>query len=521
MKLLKLKKFWIISFSVIGIAFFYYQKTNETPEAYDFITVEKGNLTQKVSVTGKVKPVDETHLTFEQNGKIQEVSIKIGDSVKAGDELVRLTNEGLFAQKTESIANLQKEKALLQEVKRGKRIGEITIEANRNSVNETALTNAQKSLKLAIEEARTDARYIIRNTILGLTDNPSYEHSKLIFQTTHSIKLNDLNNRKFYLQKMLEQWDQQTIDEENSMFQADFALRNLEQLKQFIDDLVFITPTLSSRLDSVQTKLDAWKTVSNTTQTTINTAISEIVNARNALLSAQKTLSVSTEELSFAQSGSSEESIAIQEAAVLAANSRVEQIQAQINKTILYAPFDGIITKVNAKKGEIISLTSGKEIMVSMIGNELEIEVNVPEIDISKIKIGNEVQIKFDAFSDQSFKSRVKFIEPAETEVQGVVYYQIKVELDLKTIPLAIRPGMSVEVDIVTEEKESVIKIPQRMVIRKEGKKIVRILQPHGEGYDEVEVTVKTGITDDSGNIEILSGLEVGDLLSRGEVNNE
>lgn len=516
MKLLKLKKIWILLLLILVGGFFYYQKGKETQPEYDFITAEKDKLVQKVSVTGKVKPVDNTNLTFEQNGKIQTVSVEIGDSVKAGDELVRLTNEELLAKKTETIANLNREQALLKEVKRGKRTGELNIEANRNSSSETVLENAQNSLKVAIEEARTEARYIIQNTIQGLTDNPSYKNSKLVFQTTYSSKLNDLNNQKFYLQKMMQDWDRVFVKANNATYQSNLALENLEQLKIFIDDLVFITPTLDSRLNSVQTKLTSWKTASNTTQVSINQAISKITQAQNTLLSAQKSLSVSNEEFSFAQSGSSEEQIAIQEASVLASQSRVQQIQAQINKTILYAPFDGIVTKVNAKKGEIISLASGKEIMISMIGNQLEIEVNVPEIDISKIKIGDAVEIKFDAFSEHSFESRVKFIEPAETEVQGVVYYQIKVELDLKTIEMNIRSGMSVEVDIVTEEKDSVIKIPQRMVIRKDGNKIVRILKPHNDSYDEIEVVIKTGITDDTGNIEILSGLEVGDLLSRG-----
>ncbi|MCK5461070.1 efflux RND transporter periplasmic adaptor subunit [Candidatus Gracilibacteria bacterium] len=511
------KRFWFGIVLLGAVGFWYYQNTKPNLEEFDYIAVERGDFIQKVSVTGKVKPVDTTNLTFEQNGKIQEVLVEVGDIVHGGEMLVRLTNEELWAQKAEVLANLKEAQIILSEIKRGNRIEEISIERNKNKASYTETRNKQNTLKISIQEAFTDVQYIIKNTIARLTNNPSYDKAKLVFRTPYSIKLNDLNNQKEKLYRMLDSWERTIFsDEINGLYLLSLAEEtenNLQQLKIFVDDLIEITPTLQSRDNSVQTKILDWQTNSSITQEKINQAISQVVQAKNNLISAQKSYLVSEDILFLAKKGSTEEQIARQEARVNVSEARVYQVQAQINKTILYAPFDGIITKVNAKEGEVISLISAKEILISMIGEKLEIELNVPEIDISKIAKGLKSEIRFDAFEDQVFQSQVKFIEPAETIVGGVVYYQVKVEIDPKMIPLDIRSGLSVEVDIITAERSQTLAIPQRMVIYRGGEKIVRVLRLKGANYEIVEVLVDTGIRDSEGRIEILKGLEEGDRL--------
>ena len=98
-------------------------------------------------------------------------------------------------------------------------------------------------------------------------------------------------------------------------------------------------------------------------------------------------------------------------------------------------------------------------------------------------------------------------IEPAETIIQGVVYYKVTVGFDEPDERM--KSGMTANVDIITETKENVLAVPQGAVLAKDGQKMVRIL----EGKDIKEVKVETGIRGSRGEIEILSGLKKGDRV--------
>ncbi len=507
------KKRLLILISLIflgGLGYLKFFTKNQVEYKYEVI--KKSKIIEKVSVTGKVKPIDTTHLTFEQSGKIAEVYVGVGDRVKSGDILVKLTSQTILAQKQEALANLKQAQAHLKELKSGTRKEEVKVKESRYLTSDTSVKNSEKNLELKISEAFVDSNFIIKSTIASLADNPFDTRTKILFRTNDSIAMNNLNNEKFYLNKMLGEWERYLDELPDIRRSKVVAEKNLNQLNRFVKDLVNLTPSFSSSSAAATTRLNAWKANIVTTQQTINAAISEIDQAYNAILTAEKNRIVSNDELNLSHSGVRPEQVEMQEASVWAANARVQQIQAEIDKTVLQAPFDGVITKMEAKKGEVISLISSKEILVSMIGEGYEIELNVPEVDISKIKIGDGVIIKLDAFNDYEFESKVKFIEPAETEVGGVVYYQVKIELDLDAIDLEIRSGMSVDVDIVTKQKENVIKIPQRKVVRQEGDKVVRIVEINSDGkQDMVEVKVETGIRDEEGNIEILKGLKEGD----------
>ena len=85
----------------------------------------------------------------------------------------------------------------------------------------------------------------------------------------------------------------------------------------------------------------------------------------------------------------------------------------------MHSPISGIITRQDAKIGEIASAGVS---MISIISDkQFEIESNIPEADIVKIKVGNEAKLTLDAYGDDLvFAARVISINPAETFVEGV-----------------------------------------------------------------------------------------------------
>lgn len=174
--------------------------------------------------------------------------------------------------------------------------------------------------------------------------------------------------------------------------------------------------------------------------------------------------------------------------------------------TMLKAPIDGLISKINFDPGENISAT---ETAVSLINdNGYKITVDISETDITKIHVDNQVDITLDAYGeDVLFTGSVSEIEPAETVIQDVIYYRVTILFD--KFDQDIKPGMTANVTIRTASKNNILFIPRRAIIDQDDKKIVRVLD--GEKIHEVEV--QTGLRADNGLIEIISGLEEGETI--------
>jgi len=192
---------------------------------------------------------------------------------------------------------------------------------------------------------------------------------------------------------------------------------------------------------------------------------------------------------------------------VAQANASLTLARANLNDAIIVAPTDGTITKKNFSVGEQSSLTTPT---LEMIGKtNLEIKVDIPESDIAKVQIGQEVEITLDAFGpDQIFKGQVVFVDPAETKIQDVVYYKVTVQFSEQTTE-GIKPGMTANVTICTAKKDQVLVVPARAVKSQNGDKYVTVLIDAKKNTTE-DKTVTVGLKGNEG-IEIVSGLETGE----------
>jgi len=94
-----------------------------------------------------------------------------------------------------------------------------------------------------------------------------------------------------------------------------------------------------------------------------------------------------------------------------------------------------------------------------------KIEVNIPEVDISKVEVGDLAEVTLDAYgNDAMFNAEVITIDLAETVIEGVSTYGAT--LEFKEPDERVKSGMTASVDIVTGAREDVVYIPQRSVIQ-------------------------------------------------------
>jgi multidrug resistance efflux pump len=168
-----------------------------------------------------------------------------------------------------------------------------------------------------------------------------------------------------------------------------------------LDKISLVVNNAKANANLSQTTLDGWRTDISTARANINTAIANLTAAEEKLKTAQSDLNVAENELALEKAGSVPQQIIGQEAEVEKAEANANNIKAQISKSIIFSPINGIVTRQNTKVGEIISADAAEVSVMSDV--KFEIEANIPEADIAKIKISNPAKITLDAYGSNVF----------------------------------------------------------------------------------------------------------------------
>lgn len=584
-------KYIIISaliFTIIGAYAFFDQ---EEEEKYEYITTEKMDLVQEISVTGQVKAIESVDLTFETSGRVSEIFVEVGDEVNKGDKLLSLNNSDIYAQITQARASvtgaqaqltqyqatLESEHAELAEMKKGTRPEEITIAKTEVNNAEIALEDAETNLENTEAKAVVDLNQTYSNALASLLSAVNTAKSALItfsdIQNSHfndkgtddikvqtakadaiyalfgianagdyaTIAVSNLTNGVYgEVQGMIANYTEEGVD--SAIIDVIYALQEVNIALNSIPINETITSTEKTSLDTEKTSLNSQITLVTSAQQII--AVQQITNsnlissAQSAINTAVNLVSSAQAQLDLKEAGYTSEQIASKEArikqveaniasqnaAISQAWAAVSQYQAILEKTILSAPISGVITRIEAKVGEIVFPSSSTyEIQVpviSLIGEgEFEIETYIPEVDIASVKVGDMAMITLDTYgSDEIFEGYVKSVDPAETMIEGVTTYKTKFlfsESDNR-----IKSGMTANVDVITAEIGGAIAVPQRTILYKDNEKIVRVLvteessEKPGEQIEVMkEVPVTTGIRGVDGFMEITSGINEGDKV--------
>lgn len=233
--------------------------------------------------------------------------------------------------------------------------------------------------------------------------------------------------------------------------------------------------------------------------------------------SANQSAVIAQAQLNNLKDKASDSDIVLAQAQISQAQANIKSIDDQIENTKLYSPFSGVITNLNYSVGEQFS-PSLSSFATLLVNDSFEIEVDIAESDINKVKINDLVRISLDAFGRNTvFSGFVSFIEPAQTIIQGVVYYKVKIQFDSLENWFAdnvekrqeIKAGMTANIEIETAKREHVLQVPGRAIISEGNKNIVRVL----EDEKIVEKDVQIGLRGDSGLVEIISGLSEGEEI--------
>lgn len=183
----------------------------------------------------------------------------------------------------------------------------------------------------------------------------------------------------------------------------------------------------------------------------------------------------------------------------------------------IFAPFDGVVTSLSAKK--FTSVSGGSSVGTISTKKKVAI-ISLNEVDISKIKLNQKVTLSFDAIDGLSISGEVLEVDLLGTVSQGVVNYNVKIGFD--TDDERVRPGMSVSANIISEVKQNVLAVPSSAVKSDNNGSYVEVIDnakdlTSGSEINSTQYTpskkyIEVGISDDN-LVEVLSGLNLGDII--------
>ncbi|BCB96745.1 RND transporter [Dissulfurispira thermophila] len=267
-------------------------------------------------------------------------------------------------------------------------------------------------------------------------------------------------------------------------------------------------------------------------------AKANLQKAEAALIDAKRTMQRNRELFSrnlIAKSDldTSETNYEIAKAQVEAAIAQVAQTEAalkyaetNLRYTRILSPVDGIVVSRNVDVGQTVAASFQTPTLFNIAQDltKMQIDTNVAEADIGKVKVGQDVEFTVDAYPDVTFKGRVYQVRNAPITVQNVVTYDVVVKVDNPEFKL--KPGMTANVSIITDRKINVIRIPNAalrfkpsIIANAKSRKNYSVSEKKGlsvwvlQDGKPYNVKIKTGISDGS-YTEIISG----DIKERQEV---
>ncbi len=476
---------------------------------FETLTVKADAFVQQVSVSGTVVPAQEVDLGFTQSGRIARVNVKVGDRVIAGRVLAEIDSGDLYAQLLQREAALEVQRAKLLSLQQGTRPEEILVAEGNVERDTAALMQANMALADALRDAYIKTDDAIRNKLYQFVSNPrTNPQINIVSSDTQAVV--DANAGVTVVEAVLAAWaaDNATLVGETDL--SGHVFRAQQHMSQVTALLSTVSRVLGSTAltNITQTTLDAYIASIATARTNVSTASSALTSAVTAQKSAAAALASSQNTLALKKAGTVPADIAAQAAQVKAAEADVANARAMLSKTVIAAPFSGVVTKVDAKAGKIVSPNT-PEITVNT-ASAFQIESYVPEVNIAYVQVGNTAVVTLDAYgSDVPFAAKVVSIDPAETIRDGVPTYRAILQFDVEDV--RIRSGMTANIVVTTEEKSGVVSIPQGLVTERNGKKYVKVLE--ADGKIVVEREVSTGAVSSLGNIEVLTGLGEGDVV--------
>jgi RND family efflux transporter MFP subunit len=494
----------VVVLALGGGAFFVLRQLNAqaaTASSLQTAQIERGTLTSAVNAAGSVAAPRSATVAWETSGVVSRVNVSVGKQVEAGEVLMELDPDSLSPAVVQAQADLLSAQDALDVLLAGPTEQQL---ANANLAiiqAQQAMTTAQRNLNSVMNPVSQTLLDQVRDARLALDTAQANQQLSNISQDVQ-----DYNGNIWIVD-----WYFKRAQDAQAKLDANPGNQALQEAaNKAWSDYQAQADKQAQRLLRIQTDQATKANATEKAQTAYDQAVASLQAAQQGpdiakveLFEAQ--LDVAEANLRQAETDLAQLLAGPDAAEVAAARARIAAAQAVVNSTSVIAPFGGIVVAVENSVGDTVINNQAAVTLADL--SSLEIRVDVSEVDINSISIGQEVNLTADAVLGQSFTGTVSEISILGTVQQGVVNYPVTV-----VIPdpdPALKPGMTAAVAIVTERHEDVLLVPNRAIRVSGGQRTVTVLF---QGQ-QIAVPVTLGLSNET-MTEIVDGqVQEGDTV--------
>jgi RND family efflux transporter MFP subunit len=403
---------------VVGIAFILFQRS--TPSSTSSVrvqttAVQRGTLVATVSAAGNVSAPKSASIAFQVSGRVAQVPIQIGDSVKKGQVLLQLDTTDLdLALKTaktnlaSATTNLEQTKANLQFALR---TAQANLDNSKTALDAAKAQNAQSSNPIVSAKAQLDKATIALQTAQGAYDRIAWRGDVSLTQ-----QATDLQNA--------------TVDYRSAVANYNMTIATINDSALKVAQNNYDKSTVA--LEQAQKNMD----------TQLRTAQATVDSAQVAVDQAQRNLDNARIVAPF-------------DGSISALNFSAGDLTNSPSASLGTA----------AKSGTAVSILDL---------SSLQIKVTIAEVDIAKIQVGQSAQITMDALPGNTYAAKIIQIGPVGAVTQGVVNYPVTAVITNNDGQ--VKPGMTANLAITVERRDNVLLVPNRTIRTQGTQKTVTVL---------------------------------------------
>lgn len=296
------------------------------------------------------------------------------------------------------------------------------------------------------------------------------------------------------------------------------AVKSANNLIQFYQDR--LTEKNLKPINAATAHLVSLNTYTGKTNTHLTALLSgktTIVDDKVAIVNAERAIVEQTQSLAKLKAGADALDIRSSQLSVTQRENALQDAKEKLADYTVRAPFSGVLATLSVKRGDAV--TSGTA-LAKMITTQQHAVIQLNEVDVAKVKVGQKATLSFDAVEDLALVGKVSEVAAIGTVTQGVVSYDVIVGFDAEDE--RVKPGMSVSAAIVTDVKTDILAVPSSAVKSDGTTQYVEVFAPmladseSAQGAPSATVpsrkTVATGASNDT-MIEIVAGLSESDQV--------
>jgi HlyD family secretion protein len=495
---------------LIGGSYWIYSSLNssEGQTLYTLAKAEKGEITNVVNGTGQVSALNQVDIKSKNSGDIVYLNAVVGKEVKEGDLIAQIDYGN-------ALYELETAKLSYDEL--------INIDPDDIADADNNVSRAKEDLIDSYTSARSNlisASTEMSDVLNGLDE---------LFDEYLSLSGNSglTATAREYINRAGDKYDvaENLLDDFIKKYRTISKDTSDEEIEKIISESYEISVSVSNAAKYAQDAVVYLRdrdigeeTVANESYSEIislvsdaNSIVTKLLGNKNNITESKRNLVDAERELVDLNDGP--DSLDIREKSLT-----LKQKQDAYADYFIKASFDGVIASVNYKKGDEINSSS---VIATLITKQKIAEISFNEVDAAKVSIGQEATLTFDALEDITISGRVAEIDLVGTVSSGVVNYNVKISFE--TDNEKIKPGMTVNADIVTEKQENIIRVPISAVSEFGNKQFISIVKNYNFSDIRqknvavplnvlpIRTEIQTGVSNDE-YVEIKSGLNEGDV---------